>query len=393
MADFELTPAREKELEKIAKDLPDSSFKKLYGKDWKSVKIATAMNILKKKYGYKTEETKMKFKELREKMSGSKLTGQEISVWYRKNKDVEKAVRKDKNLKKAVEIALDHGGAMNFAIKKIEKIKRGLADNPHVAKALSFANFGEDKDTISEGTWAIPDSYEKMAKIQNLYLSKKMPGTKSNAKKFADKLYSLFGDDSFFDDLYELEMKPDPKVDLRDILMKHLEDWNMKFKKAGSTYEITHAPKSWWEKEETNETAKKRKAGNIRPTGLGSPVKGKLMAESLEEGVKKVDPLDRAERVLNYKLKELQYKSELRRFNEFEEDKVKQYRMEANNAPLAKRAEKRFKGIDKRLAQRIANAVKPGRVIQSKLYVELGDLWDKGDKKGFEKHLKKHEKK
>ena len=151
--------------------------------------------------------------------------------------------------------------------------------------------------------------------------------------------------------------------------MKHLEDWNMKFKKAGSTYEITHAPKSWWEKEEVEETAKKRKSGNIRPTGLGSPVKGKLMAE----GTIKKDPLDRAERILSYKLKELQYKSELRRFNEFEEGKVKQYRMEANNAPLA-------------------NAVKPGRVIQSKLYVELGDLWDKGDKKGFEKHLKKHEK-
>jgi len=389
---FELTPAREKELEKIAKDLPDSSFKKLYGKDWKSVKIATAMNILKKKLGFKEEKTKMKFTELREKMSGSKLTGQEISTWYRKNKDVEKAVRKDKNLKKAVEIALDHGGAMNFAIKKIEKIKRGLADNPHVAKALSFANFGEDKDTISEGTWAIPDSYEKMYTLQTLYLSKKMPGTKSNAKKFADKLYSLFGDDSFFDDLLRIEMKPDPKVDLRDILMKHLEDWNMKFKKAGSTYEITHAPKSWWEKEEVEETAKKRKSGNIRPTGLGSPVKGKLMAESLEEGVKKADSLDKAERILSYKLKELQYKSELRRFNEFEEGKVKQYRMEANNAPLAKRALSRFKGIDKRLAQRIANAVKPGRVIQSKLYVELGDLWDKGDKKGFEKHLKKHEK-
>ena len=264
---FELTPAREKELEKIAKDLPDSSFKKLYGKDWKSVKIATAMNILKKKLGFKEEKTKMKFKELREKMSGSKLTGQEISTWYRKNKDVDKAARKDRNIKKAVEIALDHGGAMNFAIKKIEKIKRGLADNPHVAKALSFANFGEDKDTvqeakkiqdiarkhkrelqkakrsgnlelskkaedelsswassngeirgddedefiewldnnldnlikgklreqtISEGTWAIPDSYEKMYTLQTLYLSKKMPGTKSNAKKFADKLYSLF---------------------------------------------------------------------------------------------------------------------------------------------------------------------------------------------------------
>ena len=89
MSDFVLTPAREKELEKIAKDLPDKSFKDLYGKDWKSIKIATAMNILKKKYGFKTEETNMKFKEIREKirskMSGSKLTGQEVSTYYRKN--------------------------------------------------------------------------------------------------------------------------------------------------------------------------------------------------------------------------------------------------------------------------------------------------------------------
>ena len=39
MADFKLTPAREKELEKLAKDLPDNYFKKRYCKDWKSVKI------------------------------------------------------------------------------------------------------------------------------------------------------------------------------------------------------------------------------------------------------------------------------------------------------------------------------------------------------------------
>ena len=53
--DFKLTPKREKELEKLAKDLPDNDFKKRYGKDWKSVKIATAMNMLKKKYGFKEE--------------------------------------------------------------------------------------------------------------------------------------------------------------------------------------------------------------------------------------------------------------------------------------------------------------------------------------------------
>ncbi len=52
-SDFVLTPAREKELEKLAKDLPDADFKKRYGKDWKSVKIATAMNMLKKKHGFK----------------------------------------------------------------------------------------------------------------------------------------------------------------------------------------------------------------------------------------------------------------------------------------------------------------------------------------------------
>ena len=458
MADFELTPAREKELEKIAKDLPDSSFKKLYGKDWKSVKIATAMNILKKKYGFK-EETKMKFKELREKMSGSKLTGQEISVWYRKNKDVEKAARKDRNIKKAVEIALDHGGAMNYAIKKIEKIKRGLADNPYVAKALSFANFGEEKtledgagensaaaqyakdtpgqtpigeETLTEGTWAVPDSYPKLVKLQKFLSKPHKAKTARDVHKFHIDADMYFGDDSFSDDLdayktilpggevsqydkkekypqdYMDRMKKynkiKPGTDLNLVLMKALSDWTggvLKFK--GN--KIVQMPRDWYMKdnpenkdnspvkaklegEVKEKLGKKRPRGNIKMKRM-EPIK----VEALQEGVKKLDPLDRAERVLNYKLKELQYKSELRRFNEFEEDKAKQYRMEANNAPLAKRAEKRFKGIDKRLAQRIANAVKPGRVIQSKLYVELGDLWDKGDKKGFEKHLKKHEKK
>lgn len=66
MSDFKLTPAREKELEKLAKDLPDAEFKKRYGKDWKSVKIATAMNMLKKKYGFKEMKS---FKEFRESLN------------------------------------------------------------------------------------------------------------------------------------------------------------------------------------------------------------------------------------------------------------------------------------------------------------------------------------
>ena len=71
------------------------------------------------------------------KMDGMKLTGQEISVYFRRNK-----VR-DKQTRKAVEIALDHGGAMNYAVKQIEKLKRGLSKNKDVQKALNYANFGE----------------------------------------------------------------------------------------------------------------------------------------------------------------------------------------------------------------------------------------------------------
>ena len=276
---------------------------------------------------------------------------------------------------------------MNYAIKKIEKIKRGLADHPAVAKALSYANFGEEK-TLEEGTWAIPDSKEKMQKIQDI-LAKKTPGTKSNAKNLANKIYNLFGDDSLFDDIGRLEDNPDPKVDLRDIIVKHLEDWNMKFKK-GSSYTITHAPKSWWEAEEVEETAKKRKSGNIKPTGLGSPMKGKLMSEA----VAKIDPLDRAERVLNYKLKEIQYKTALKSFNEYDTNpEVKKEARGAtglDNAALAKRVPQRFKGIDQKTAQRVADAVKPKGTISSKLYMELGDLWDKKGMKGIDALLKKH---
>ena len=44
----ELTPTELKRREEIAKDLPDSDFKKRYGDDWKSVKMATATKMAKK---------------------------------------------------------------------------------------------------------------------------------------------------------------------------------------------------------------------------------------------------------------------------------------------------------------------------------------------------------
>lgn len=46
---MELTDKDKKEIENIAKDLPDDEFKDRYGDDWKSVKMATATKMYKKK--------------------------------------------------------------------------------------------------------------------------------------------------------------------------------------------------------------------------------------------------------------------------------------------------------------------------------------------------------
>ena len=73
------------------------------------------------------------------KMGKSKLTGSEIQQYYRDNPK-QKAAARDKSVKKAIELALDLSGATNYAIKEIEKLKRGLSKNPAVKLALRHAN-------------------------------------------------------------------------------------------------------------------------------------------------------------------------------------------------------------------------------------------------------------
>ena len=50
----------------------------------------------------------------------------------------------------AVKIAIDMGGNMTGAYKKIEKMKRGLADDPMVADALKQAN-----ESVNEGVFSV----------------------------------------------------------------------------------------------------------------------------------------------------------------------------------------------------------------------------------------------
>ena len=116
----------EKSTRKIDETLEEGLFDKMM-KKWKG------KGKIKKK---REKSVKVEGRRPPSKMSGSKLTGQEISVYFRKNPKA----KSNAMIKKAVEIALDHGGAMNYAIDKIEKLKRGLEKHPEVKKALKFAN-------------------------------------------------------------------------------------------------------------------------------------------------------------------------------------------------------------------------------------------------------------
>ena len=167
--------------------------------------------------------------------------------------------------------AEDHGGGWDSLAEGKIKYRGNLKDLKASYKETT------DEVNIIEGTWAVPDNLEKMRTLQYKFLTAPVKGTKQNAKTYAKNIYPIFGDDSFFDDLLRVEEDPDSSVDLRLVLMKHLHHWNMKFKPSGSSWVITHAPKSWWESGEVEETAKKRKAGNIKPTGLGTPMRGKVL--------------------------------------------------------------------------------------------------------------------
>ncbi len=115
-----------------------------------------------------------------------------------------------------------------------------------------FDIFGDYDMNIQEGTWAVPDSYKKLYNLQHGFLKTKIPATEKNARKLLVDLYGIFGDDSFYDAVEEFINQPDPSKDLRNVIVYHLDDFGIKFKK----YEITHAPKAWYDnnaKEEVQE--------------------------------------------------------------------------------------------------------------------------------------------
>ena len=201
--------------------------------------------------------------------------------------------------------------------------KEGFASDAQrrAAFANGYKEKGKKKDkkeNVQEGTWAVPDSYKKLYNLQVGFLQMPSKANPANAKRMAKNIYNIFGDDGFYDDLLKVEKGDDTETtDLRDLIVKHLEPWGLKFKK-GSKYQITHAPQKWLDNmtAEPAESAKKRKAGRLKPTGLGRSMKVDLLKE---------DEMSRAKEVIALQKKHDQEK-------EAEKDKLEKEKENAKKA-------------------------------------------------------------
>jgi len=104
------------------------------------------------------------------------------------------------------------GGNMTQIIRTIEKIAKGLSDDPAVSKAIQITN-----EDLQEGTWAFADKSSKVTALKKL-MSKPITLGKEGDDA-TDALYSLLGDDELFDDLYAAG-KRNPKGDARPVIKK-----------------------------------------------------------------------------------------------------------------------------------------------------------------------------
>jgi len=170
-------------------------------------------------------------------------------------------------------------------------------------------NLGEEN--LQEGTWAVPDSYPKLVKLQKILNTKNIAKDAKTVFKFTDMIYDIFGDDSFFDrlgvleviskggerDQYDGEKRSEEYIkkaheyakknglkagmDMNELLKKYLSDWtggDMKFK--GN--KIVQMPREWYFKD------------NPEHSPDNAPVKATLkQGDNVQERFKGFDKLPR----------------------------------------------------------------------------------------------------
>ena len=152
----------------------------------------------------------------------------------------------------------------------------------------------QEGESLLDGTWAIPDSRAKLNRLNQEFLkTKKLANSPAQVKKYARGIDPLFGDDSFSDDMYLLELllkneeearskygkgpgrnvyafatfkgrkiEMNKGMDMRDILVTHLDEW-MTIK----NYKIISVPAEWLDEGVTPGLQKKKPGNFKKPRG------------------------------------------------------------------------------------------------------------------------------
>ena len=109
-------------------------------------------------------------------------------------------------VKKATELALKMGGNMTGAYKKIEKMKKGLSDDPEVKAALQLANEEVSEEVVEEAI-KMNEAEDKKAKYKAFFdKALKKFGVDSPAELKGDKKKEFF---DYVDANYEAENETD----------------------------------------------------------------------------------------------------------------------------------------------------------------------------------------
>jgi hypothetical protein len=129
---------------------------------------------------------------------------------------------------------LQECGDGNMDITMIEQALEYVEDirEQHFNADGSTKSESVNEETVTEGTWSIPDTPEKVRELKDL-MKQELP-----ADEAQDKIYGILGDDELFDAIDAIEEK-DPKADVRGMIVRRLDDLGLIKKKNESIEETT----------------------------------------------------------------------------------------------------------------------------------------------------------
>ncbi len=145
-------------------------------------------------------------------------------------------------------------------------------------EANQFENW---TNQIMEGTWALPETAEDMARLQEL-MSKPLP-CGPDGEYASEQLYDLIGDDSLFDDIGELADK-DPDADCRKLVMARAQQLGVDIDVEVSESPTQEEPASGYQAGQANAAAGKERSMGMNLGGEKAAMKQTAGGQDIEEG-------------------------------------------------------------------------------------------------------------